>query len=475
MVFEPVIGLEVHAQLKTKTKIFCGCSTEFGKSPNANTCPVCTGMPGVLPVLNRTAVTFAIRAALATDCTIARESRFDRKNYFYPDLPKGYQISQYAAPIAEQGHLDIETEQRGPKTIGITRIHMEEDAGKLIHDSTLGKSKVDLNRTGVPLIEIVSEPDIRTAQEAGAYLRKLHAILKYIDVCDGNMEEGSFRCDANISLRPVGQEQFGTRAELKNLNSFKNVERAILYEIERQTYVLEEGKKVIQETRLWDPDKNKTTSMRGKEEAHDYRYFPDPDLVPLIVDDEWIQSVRQEMPELPDQKRARFMEEFQLSAYDAEVLTANIDLANYFEETISNLSDIKQAANWTMTTLLCMLNAKGLDISQSPISALSFSSLLQLLEKGTVNANTAKTIFEEMIASGKDPATIVREKGLEQVSDLSELEKMVDAVISENPKETAAYREGKTKLFSFFMGQLMKKTQGKADPKIVTPLLLSKL
>lgn len=475
MVFEPVIGLEVHAQLKTKTKIFCGCSTQFGKSPNANTCPVCTGMPGVLPVLNQKAVTFAIKAALATDCTVARESRFDRKNYFYPDLPKGYQITQYAAPIAEHGHLDIETEQRGPKTIGITRIHMEEDAGKLIHDPILGKSKVDLNRTGVPLIEIVSEPDIRTAKEAGAYLRKLHAILKYIDVCDGNMEEGSFRCDANISLRPVGQEQFGTRAELKNLNSFKNVEKAILYEIERQTYVLEEGKKVIQETRLWDPDKNKTTSMRGKEEAHDYRYFPDPDLVPLIVDDDWIETARQQMPELPDQKRTRFMEEFQLSAYDAEVLTTNIDLANYFEETISKLSDIKQAANWTMTTLLGMLNAKGLGISESPISALSFSTLLQLLEKGTINANTAKTIFEEMIESGKDPVTIVREKGLEQVSDHSELEKMVDAVINDNPKETAAYREGKSKLFSFFMGQLMKKTQGKADPKIVTPLLLSKL
>ena len=475
MVFEPVIGLEVHAQLKTKTKIFCDCSTEFGKSPNANTCPVCTGMPGVLPVLNQKAVTFAIKAALATDCTVARESRFDRKNYFYPDLPKGYQITQYAAPIAEHGHLDIETEQRGPKTIGITRIHMEEDAGKLIHDPILGKSKVDLNRTGVPLIEIVSEPDIRTAKEAGAYLRKLHAILKYIDVCDGNMEEGSFRCDANISLRPVGQEQFGTRAELKNLNSFKNVEKAILYEIERQTYVLEEGKKVIQETRLWDPDKNKTTSMRGKEQAHDYRYFPDPDLVPLIVDDGWIETARQQMPELPEQKRTRFMEEFQLSSYDAEVLTATIDLANYFEETISNLSDIKQAANWTMTTLLGMLNAKGLGISQSPISALSFSTLLQLLEKGTINATTAKTIFEEMIGSGKDPVTIVREKGLEQVSDHSELERLVDAVIRDNPKETAAYREGKTKLFSFFMGQLMKKTQGKADPKIVTPLLKSKL
>ncbi len=475
MAFEPVIGLEVHAQLKTKTKIFCSCSTQFGKSPNANTCPVCAGMPGVLPVLNSQAVTFAIKAGLATDCAIARESRFDRKNYFYPDLPKGYQITQYAAPIAEHGHLDIDTEENGQKTIGITRIHMEEDAGKLIHDPVRAKSMVDLNRTGVPLIEIVSEPDIRTAKEAGAYLRKLHTILKYIDVCDGNMEEGSFRCDANISLRPVGQEEFGTRAELKNLNSFKNVEKAINYEIQRQTYVLEEGKKVIQETRLWDPNKNKTASMRGKEEAHDYRYFPDPDLVPLIVDEQWIQSVTKEMPELPDQKQARFIEQFKLSSYDAKVLTTSIDLADYFEKTIENLSDIKQAANWTMTTLLGMLNTKGLNITQSPVTAAAFSTLLQLLEKGSINANAAKTVFEEMAASGKEPGVIVKEMGLEQVSDQSELEEIVTGIINDNPDEAAAYRDGKTKLFSFFMGQVMKKTRGKADPKIVTPLIKSKL
>jgi aspartyl-tRNA(Asn)/glutamyl-tRNA(Gln) amidotransferase subunit B len=475
MVFEPVIGLEVHAQLKTKTKIFCNCSTQFGKSPNANTCPVCTGMPGVLPVLNITAVTFAIKAALATDCTVARESRFDRKNYFYPDLPKGYQITQYAAPIAEHGHLDIKTEETGPKTIGITRIHMEEDAGKLIHDPVRAKSLVDLNRTGVPLIEIVSEPDLRTAKEAGAYLRKLHTILKYIDVCDGNMEEGSFRCDANISLRPRGREEFGIRAELKNLNSFKNVEKAINYEIQRQTYVLEEGKQVIQETRLWDPAKNKTTSMRGKEEAHDYRYFPDPDLVPLIVDEKWIQTVAKDMPELPEQKQTRFIEQFQLSPYDAQVLTATIELANYFEETIQDLTDIKQAANWTMTTLLGMLNAKGLSINSSPVSAEAFSSLLQLMEKGTINANAAKSVFDQMVETGKAPEKIVTEKGLEQVSDQRELEEIVDLIILDNPEEAAAYRGGKTKLFSFFMGQVMKKTRGKADPKIVTPLIKSKL
>ncbi|MCP3942247.1 MAG: Asp-tRNA(Asn)/Glu-tRNA(Gln) amidotransferase subunit GatB [Desulfobacteraceae bacterium] len=475
MELEPVIGLEVHAQLKTKTKIFCNCSTQFGRSPNENTCPVCTGMPGVLPVLNFQAVTFAIKAALATGCKIARESRFDRKNYFYPDLPKGYQISQYAAPIAEHGHLDIETQKNGAKTIGITRIHMEEDAGKLIHDPVRARSMVDLNRTGVPLIEIVSEPDIRTAEEAGAYLRKLHTLLKYIDVCDGNMEEGSFRCDANISLRPRGQEKFGTRTELKNLNSFKNVEKAIRYEIDRQAYVLEEGKSIIQETRLWDPNKNKTASMRGKEDAHDYRYFPDPDLPPLIVDETWIQSVAKLMPELPDQKMVRFIEQFQLSVYDATVLTSNLDLADYFEETIKGLSDIKQAANWTMTTLLGMLNAKGLNITQSPVTATAFSTLLKLIEKKAINAKTAKNVFEQMVSSCKTPETIVKENGLEQVSDHSQLEELVDKIILENPDEAAAYRGGKTKLFSFFMGQVMKNTRGKADPKIVTPLIKSKL
>ena len=474
MAFEPVIGLEVHAQLKTRTKIFCSCSTQFGKAPNANTCPVCTGMPGVLPVLNRKAVTFAIKAALATNCTINPESRFDRKNYFYPDLPKGYQISQYAAPIAEFGHLDVETEA-GAKRIGITRIHMEEDAGKLIHDPARGKSCVDLNRTGVPLIEIVSEPDIRTAAEAGAYLRKLHAILKYIDVCDGNMEQGSFRCDANISLRPVGQEEFGTRTELKNLNSFKNVEKAIRYEIQRQTYVLEEGGKIIQETRLFDPNKNKTASMRGKEEAHDYRYFPDPDLVPLIVDEAWIQDVKTTMPELPDAKQARFEKAYQLSDYDASVLTASIELADFFEATVQSLKNYKQAANWITTTLMGMLNAKGIDITESPVSAKNFSKLLELLEKGSINANAAKTVFEEMAETGKAPDAIVKEKGLEQVSDSSELEAMVDEVIKENPEEAQSYRNGKTKLFSFFMGQIMKKTRGKADPKIVGPLLKTKL
>ena len=475
MQFEPVIGLEVHAQLKTKTKIFCGCSTQFGKSPNANTCPVCTGMPGVLPVLNKQVVSFAIKAALSTHCKINKESRFDRKNYFYPDLPKGYQISQFAFPIAEHGYLEIETEQSGLKRIGITRIHMEEDAGKLIHDPARARSMVDLNRTGVPLIEIVSEPDIRTAEQAGAYLRKLHSILKYIDVCDGNMEQGNFRCDANISLRPRGQKEFGIRAELKNLNSFKNVEKAILYEIERQTYVLEEGRQVIQETRLWDPSKKKTSSMRGKEEAHDYRYFPDPDLVPLIVDDKWIQKIERQMPELPDEKYSRFIKEYQLADYDAKILTSSIELANFFEETAAPLKDKKQAANWIMTTLLGMLNNKGIPIAKSPVTTTGFSELLKLIEDKKINANAAKTVFEEMVETSKDPKTIVKEKGLEQVSDQFELETMVTRVMDENPDEVAAYRDGKTKLFSFFMGRIMKKTRGKADPKIVTLLLKSKL
>ncbi|MCF6247080.1 MAG: Asp-tRNA(Asn)/Glu-tRNA(Gln) amidotransferase subunit GatB [Desulfobacula sp.] len=472
MQFEPVIGLEIHAQLKTKTKIFCSCSTEFGKSPNANTCPVCTGMPGVLPVLNKQVVSFAIKAALATHCTINEESRFDRKNYFYPDLPKGYQISQYAMPIAEHGHLDVDSMALGgTKSIGITRIHMEEDAGKLIHDSARARSLVDLNRTGVPLIEIVSEPDIRSAQEAGAYLRKLHAILKYIDVCDGNMEQGSFRCDANISIRPVGQKEFGTRAELKNLNSFKHVEKAILYEIKRQTYILEEGREVVQETRLWDPAENKSFSMRGKEDAHDYRYFPDPDLVPLIVDNEWIATVEKQMPELPGKKRSRFISQYDLTGYDAEILTSSIELADYFEETAFPLKDKKQAANWVMTSLLGMLKTKKLSIGQSPVSAGAFSKLLLLIEDGSINANAAKTVFEQMAETKKDPKTIVKEKGLEQVSDQSELESMVLQTLKENPSEVNAYQGGKTKLFSFFMGQIMKKTRGKADPKIVTKIL----
>jgi len=432
-------------------------------------------MPGVLPVLNKQAVTFAIKAALATHCKINQESRFDRKNYFYPDLPKGYQISQFALPIAEHGYLEIDDNLSSILKIGITRIHMEEDAGKLIHDSARARSMVDLNRTGVPLIEIVSEPDLRTPQQAGAYLRKLHSILKYIDVCDCNMEQGNFRCDANISLRPLGQKAFGIRAELKNLNSFKHVEKAISYEIERQTYVLEEGRAVIQETRLWDPVKNKTHSMRGKEEAHDYRYFPDPDLVPLIVDDKWILSVEKQMPELPDEKYSRFIKEYNLEDYDAKVLTSSLELADFFEIVAQPLKDKKQAANWIITIFLGMLNSKDFSISNSPVTAIEFSKLLTLIENNKITTIVAKIVFDEMVKTKKDPEIIVKEKNLEQVSDLSELETMVLEVFSENPGEVVLYRNGKTKLFSFFMGKIMKKTQGKADPKIVTQMLKSKL
>jgi len=475
MPFEPVIGLEVHAQLKTATKIFCSCSTEFGASPNANTCPVCTGMPGMLPVLNRNAVTLAMKTGFATNCAIAKESRFDRKNYFYPDLPKGYQITQYAFPIAEHGHLLIETDRGDTKKIGITRIHMEEDAGKLIHDPARPKSFVDLNRTGIPLVEIVSEPDIRTPEEAGAYLRKLHAIVRYLDVCNGNMEQGSFRCDANISLRPAGQEAFGTRTELKNLNSFKNVEKAIAYEIQRQTYLLDEGKLVVQETRLWDAAKNNTVSMRSKEEAHDYRYFPDPDLVPLVIDDTWMEEVKNSLPELPDDKKQRFVEQYAMPPEDARTLTSSRNLADYFETVGKGVKDKRLAVNWVTGAVLGLLRTEGLSIDAAPVSAEDLAELLTLLENGAISAKAAKTVFDDMVSSKKAPGTIVREKGLEQVSDQSELAAMVAEVIAANPDEHQSYKEGKAKLFSFFMGQIMKKSRGKADPKMVTELLKQKL
>lgn len=480
MLFDSVIGLEVHAQLKTKTKIFCSCSTEFGKSANANTCPVCIGMPGVLPVLNYQAVNMAIKACIATNCKINKKSKFDRKNYFYPDLPKGYQISQYEAPIAEHGFLKIKTKTNELKKIGITRIHMEEDAGKLIHDPNRSISMVDLNRAGTPLIEIVSEPDLCSASQAGEYLRKLHSILKYINVCDGNMEQGSFRCDANISLKPKGQKKLGTRTELKNLNSFKNVEKAILYEIQRQAQVLENNKKVVQQTRLWDPSNNKTTPMRGKEDAQDYRYFPEPDLTPLIIDDAWIQSAKKDMPELPEKKYERFINEYKLTSNDAKILISSIKLANFFEEIVAKLENKKQVANWIITNFLGMLNAHNISFEESYLSSDSFAKLLLLIEDKRINANAGKIVLEEMIKKSKqfkslDPETIVKQKNLEQVSDQFELEEIINKIVDQNPDEEKAYKAGKTKLFSFFMGQIMKETKGKADPKIITKLLKNKL
>ena len=470
MEFEPVIGLEVHAQLKTKTKIFCGCSTSFGAPPNTHTCPVCLGMPGVLPVLNKKVVEYTLRMAIATDCKIATKSRFARKNYFYPDLPKGYQISQYELPIAEFGHIDIEVND-DKKRIGITRIHMEEDAGKLNHDPDRPVSMVDFNRTGVPLIEIVSEPDIRSSEEAGAYLRQLRSIVRYLDICDGNLEEGSFRCDANVSIMPMGSKTFGTRTELKNLNSFKNVEKAILYEISRQKEILMEGGEIVLETRLWDAAKNRTTSMRSKEEAHDYRYFPDPDLLPLVIDDDWITSVKKSLPELPEIKNKRFIKQYGLPPYDAAFLTSDRDLADFFEKCVKTFPDPKQVSNWVMGALSALLNAQGKTISQSPISSENLAGLLGLIDKGIISGKIAKTVFEEMAQSGKTPEEVVEEKGLVQVTDVSAIEKVVYDVLARSQAEVEAYKNGKTKLLGYFVGQVMKETRGKANPKIVNDLL----
>ena len=475
MEFEPVIGLEVHSQLKTRTKIFCSCSTRFGADPNTHVCPVCLGMPGVLPVLNKTVVEYAMRMALATSCTITRQSRFARKNYFYPDLPKGYQISQYEFPIAENGHVIITLEDGTQKRIGITRIHMEEDAGKLIHDPQRGKSLVDYNRTGTPLIEIVSEPDIRSPEEAGAYLRQLRSILRYLDISDGNMEEGSFRCDANVSIRPKGETEFGTRTELKNLNSFKYVEAAIAYEIKRQKAVIADGGKVVQETRLWDSAKNRSHSMRGKEEAHDYRYFPDPDLVPLEIDEAWIDTVRNTLPELPDARKERFVKDYDLPRYDAEVLTAARELADYFEDCARNVKTPKLVSNWVMGTLLGLLNSEGKTIDQSPVSAAQLAELIALIETDVISGKIAKTVFDEMVASGKAPKVIVEEKGLVQVTDASAIESVVDQVISANPSEVEKFKAGNAKLMGFFVGQVMRETKGKANPQMVNTLLKEKL
>ena len=472
MDFETVIGLEVHVQLKTASKIFCGCSTAFGAAPNTQTCPVCLALPGSLPVLNKKAVTLAMKAVMATNCTLNRESRFDRKNYFYPDLPKAYQISQFAMPIGEHGWLDIEVEgQKEKKRIHITRIHMEEDAGKSSHDPYRPASLVDLNRAGTPLIEIVSEPDLSSPAEAVAYLRQLHAIVRYLNVCDGNMEEGSFRCDANVSLRPKGETKLGIRTELKNLNSFRFIEKAIAYEIKRQESILRSGGKIIQETRLWDSVKNQTFTMRSKEEAHDYRYFPDPDLVPLVLDEAWVQTVRKSLPELPEARRTRFMENLGLKPEDAATLTASRELADYFEICLKAGGNVRRCTSWVTVHLLGLLNARGLDIAHTPVSPEALGELVALLEKGDINDKIAKEIFEDMAQTGKTASILIGEKGLAQVSDTSELEAAVLQVLKENPEEVSAYKGGKTKLMAFFMGKVMKATRGQANPKVVTELL----
>ncbi|MCD6353568.1 MAG: Asp-tRNA(Asn)/Glu-tRNA(Gln) amidotransferase subunit GatB [Proteobacteria bacterium] len=477
MEYEAVIGLEVHAQLLTKSKIFCGCTTKFGADPNTNTCPVCLGMPGVLPVLNKKVVEYAIKTGLALNCEISRHSVFARKNYFYPDLPKGYQVSQYELPVAIGGYLDIEVDNK-VKRIGITRAHMEEDAGKLMHEiegAVTGHSYVDFNRTGVPLLEIVSEPDIRSAEEAVIYLQTLRTILRYLEVCDGNMEEGSLRCDANVSVRPKGEEDFGTRAELKNMNSFRFVKTALEYEIKRQIELLESGGTVAQETRLWDSSQGISISMRGKEEAHDYRYFPDPDLVPIEPNDAWIEKIKKSLPELPHEKKERFERKYSIPAYDSEVLTSSRALADYFEECVQRFPQPKTVANWIMSEVLKLLKRDNREIENCPVTPEQLVELFQLMEKGTISGKIAKQVFEEMYKTKSPAQEIVRTKGLEQVSDETELEDVIEKILTDNPDTVNKYKSGKTKVFGFFVGQVMKKTKGKANPEIVNKILQKQL
>jgi len=479
--YEPVIGLEVHVQLLTSSKIFCGCSTKFGAPPNSNTCPVCLGLPGALPVLNRDAVAMAVKAAMALNCTINRKSIFARKNYFYPDLPKGYQISQFDQPLAEHGGIVIHTgprDHKEEKKIGITRLHMEEDAGKSIHDGFLDsdrKTYVDLNRSGVPLSEIVSEPDLRTPEEAYDYLTRLKQILLYLGVSDCNMEEGSLRCDANVSVRPRGQKELGVKTEVKNLNSFRFLQRALEYEIARQVQVLEEGGRITQETRLWNSNQGRTEGMRSKEFAHDYRYFPEPDLLPLIVSEAWQEEIRKTIPELPEAKRSRFITQYDLREYDADVLTQTQELAAYYERVAAKAPDAKIAANWVMVELLGALNAAGNEITQSPVSAEDLAGLLGLIGKGTLSGKMAKTVFEQMFSMRKNATELVAELGLQQMTDDNQILEVVRKVVASNPKQLEQYKAGKAALFGFFVGQVMKETKGQANPQKVNDLLKAEL
>jgi aspartyl-tRNA(Asn)/glutamyl-tRNA(Gln) amidotransferase subunit B len=476
MEWEIVIGLEIHAQLATRSKIFSASATAYGAAPNTQANLVDLGYPGVLPVLNGDAVKMAIRFGLATGSKIARRSVFARKNYFYPDLPKGYQISQYERPVVEDGSLEIVLDDGTRKTIGITRAHLEEDAGKSLHEDFHGLSGIDLNRAGTPLLEIVSEPDLRSAKEAVAYMKKIHTLVRYLGICDGNMQEGSFRCDANVSVRPAGQAEFGTRAEIKNLNSFRFVERAINYEVERQVDVIESGGKVVQETRLYDPDRGETRSMRSKEEANDYRYFPDPDLLPLAIGEELIESVRATLPELPDEKAARFVRDFGLSDYDAGVLTASREMADYYETVVARLGgQPKLTANWVMGELSGALNKDNLDVAQSRVGAEALAGLLARIVDNTISGKIAKDVFEAMWSEGAAADAIIEAKGLKQITDTSAIERAIDEVMAKSPQQLAEYRSGKDKLFGFFVGQVMKATQGKANPAQLNELLKRKL
>ena len=474
MTYEVVIGVEVHAQLRTKSKLFCGCGTVFGLAANSQTCPLCLGLPGSLPVLNQAAVEMAVRAGLALNCTIAANNIFARKNYFYPDLPKGYQISQYEAPICEHGWIEIAVSE-GTQRVRIRRAHLEEDAGKSVHVAGTNGSRVDLNRAGTPLLEIVTEPDLRSADEVVAYLKGLRDVLMYLEVCDGNMDEGSFRCEPNLSLRPLGQKEFGTKVELKNINSFKFVKDAIDYEVKRQTKVLNEGGKINQETRLWNLDRGETVVMRSKEDAHDYRYFPDPDLVPLKLENEWIEGCRKHVAELPATRMRRFVSEFALSEYDAEVLTASKAVADYFEACVKLFNQPKTVSNWVMGELTRELNNSGTDASASPVSPERLVSLLQLVEQGTISLKVAREIFPEVYSSGKTAEQIVQEKGLIQVSDEVALDQIIDEVLEKNPMQVAQFKEGKQQVLGFLVGQVMKASGGKANPGKVNELLKKRL
>lgn len=478
MKYEAVIGLEVHTELQTKTKIFCSCRTSFGADPNTNVCPVCLGLPGVLPVLNKKVLEYAVRAGLALNCEISRFSKFDRKNYYYPDLPKNFQTSQFDLPICEHGYLDVEVEGE-KRRIRITRAHMEEDAGKLVHHGTSitdsDYSLVDYNRTGTPLLEIVSEPDMRSAKEAVAYMEKMRAILQYVGISDCRMEEGSLRCDANVSVRPVGQKELGTKTEIKNINSFKGVERAIEYEAMRQAELLEDGGKVVQETRTWDEKEGVTKSMRTKEEANDYRYFPEPDLVPFTVSDEYIENIRKSLPELPDARKERYMKEFGLSSEDAVFMTNDKATADYFEAAVEAGADPKACVNWLMGEFASQLSTDGIEITKAPVSAENLAALLKLISKGTISGKIAKKVFATMWKEGGNPEEIVKAQGLVQISDTAELSKLVDEVVGKNPKAVEDFKAGKKKAVGALVGQIMKATKGKANPRVINELLNKKL